>query len=115
MSSEPKQREHPRIPLQLLVQFRLNDMETFLKDYALNISSGGLFIKSLKPHPTGSMIYLQIQLKDGKKLIEGLGKVVHVNHPSQANPGMGIEFINLDQNSQEVIDNIIAERLSTYS
>tara|TARA_Y100001934_G_C12140075_1_gene672119 strand:+ start:348 stop:695 length:348 start_codon:yes stop_codon:yes gene_type:complete len=115
MSSGPEQREHPRIPLQLLVQFRLKDMETFLKDYALNISSGGLFIKSLDPHPLGSMIYLQIQLEDGEKLIEGLGKVVHVNHPSQENPGMGIEFINIDQNSRDVIDHIIAERLSKYS
>jgi len=112
MSSGPEQRIHPRVPLQLLVQFRLQDMDTFLQEYAVNISSGGLFIRSSTSHPTGSMIYLQIQLEDGQKLIEGLGQVVHVNHPSQGNPGMGVEFVNIDDASRKLVEHIIDERLT---
>ena len=43
-------------------------------------------------------------------MIEGLGKVVHVNPPDSAAPGMGVEFVNLDDESQGTIDQIIDER-----
>ncbi len=115
MSSGPEQRIHPRIPLQLLVQFRLKDIDTFLREHAVNISSGGLFISSSTPHPNGTMIYLQIQLDNGQKLIEGLGRVVHVNLPSQDNPGMGIEFVNIDEKSQQLINDIVEKRLAKNS
>lgn len=109
MSSD--RRVHPRIPLKLLVQFRLQDMDEFMRDYAVNLSVGGMFIRTPEPHPQDSMVYLQFTLMAGDKLIEGLGKVVHVNPPSHTVPGMGIEFVNLDDESREFIDSIIQERI----
>tara|TARA_B100000959_G_C14852269_1_gene570615 strand:- start:636 stop:938 length:303 start_codon:yes stop_codon:yes gene_type:complete len=94
------------------VQFRLKDMDTFLREYAMNISYGGIFIKTLKPHPQDSMLYLQIQLENGTKIIEGLGKVVHVNSANHTHAGMGIEFINIDQESQQFINNLVNERMN---
>ena len=99
-----------RIPLNMLVQFRLNDLNEFMRDWAANISGGGMFIRTRTPHASGSMIYLQFNLSDGSKLIEGLGKVVHVNPPDHAVPGMGVEFVNLDRESKRLIDQIIGER-----
>ena len=105
-----ERRTSRRIPLKMLVQFRMDDMNEFLREHAVNVSAGGIFIRTSKPHPEGSMIYLQFCLTDGGKLIEGLGKVVHVNPPDSAAPGMGVEFVNLDDESQGTIDQIIAER-----
>ena len=105
-----ERREFDRAPLNMLVQFRLGDLNEFMRDYAVNISLGGMFIRTREPHPEGSMIYLQFRLKDGSKLIEGLGKVVHVNPPSHAVPGMGVEFVNLDDSSKLLISEIIEER-----
>ena len=76
-----ERRTSRRIPLKMLVQFRMDDMDEFLREHAVNVSAGGIFIKTPNPHPEGSMIYLQFCLTDGGKLIEGLGKVVHVNPP----------------------------------
>ncbi len=112
MATTSERRIHPRVPLDMLVQFRVNDMEEFLRDYAVNLSLGGMFIRSDDPRPEGSMIYLQFRLADGGKLIEGLGKVVHVNPPDHPVPGMGVEFVNLDSASRELIDRIIRERLA---
>jgi uncharacterized protein (TIGR02266 family) len=107
-----ERRVHPRVPLKMLVQFRLHDMDEFMREHAVNISAGGMFVRTAEPHTVGSMVYLQFQLIDGEKLIEGLGKVVHVNPPEHVVPGMGIEFVNLDQGSRELIDRIIKERLA---
>lgn len=106
-----ERRLSPRVPLNLLVQFRLASLDEFMRDYAVNISSGGMFIRTRDPHPAGSNIYIQLSLSDGSTLIEGLGKVVHVNPPSHPVPGMGVEFVNLDAASRQLIDRIIQERL----
>jgi len=113
MSGGRERRINKRIALDLLVQFRLKTMDDFLTEHASNISTGGMFIRTDSPKPLGSMVYLQFQLEQGKTLIEGLGRVVHVNAASSQAPGMGIEFVNLDDASEEVISNIISERCAS--
>jgi uncharacterized protein (TIGR02266 family) len=112
MNVGQERREHPRLPLKMLVQFKLHDMDEFMRDHAVNLSAGGMFVRTREPQPLGSMVYLQFRLEDGVKLIEGLGKVVHVNPPEEAVPGMGIEFVNLDTESRRLIDEIIKARLA---
>ncbi|MCC7386942.1 MAG: TIGR02266 family protein [Deltaproteobacteria bacterium] len=117
MTSSPKKgggrerRKYPRVPLNLLIQFRFDSFEEFMVEYAENISEGGMMVRADDPHPEGSMIYLQFALKDGTRLIEGLGKVVHVNPKGSAHPGMGIEFVSFDDESRELIKAIVDERV----
>ena len=87
-SEQDDRRKHSRTPLSLLVQFRFNTFEDFLADYSVNISPGGMFIRTDEPQEEGSIIYLQFTLKDGSRLIEGMGKVVRCNPPGQ--PGRTI-------------------------
>jgi molecular chaperone DnaK len=105
-------RKHPRTPLSLLVQYRFNSFEDFLAEYSLDISPGGMFIRTAEPREMGAMIYLQFQLKDGSKLIEGLGKVVWVNPPGTPGKaaGMGVEFVNFDDESMALIADICASK-----
>jgi molecular chaperone DnaK len=119
MSDDPQppggddnRRRHPRTTLSLLVQFRFNTFEDFLAEYSVNISPGGMFIRTTEPREEGSMIYLQFSLKDGSKLIEGMGRVVRVNPPNDPNKvaGMGIEFVNFDEESMELIQEICSTR-----
>lgn len=106
-------RRHPRTPLSILVQFRFNTFEDFLAEYSVNISPGGIFIHTEEPQAEGSVIYLQFSLKDGSRLIEGMGKVVRVNPPpgeKDKPAGMGIEFVNFDDESMQLINEICAAR-----
>ena len=105
------EQRYPRMPLNMLVQFRLHDMDEFMRDFAVNLSAGGIFIRSTTPQPEGTLLYLQFRLESGDSLIEGMGKVIHVNPPEHASPGMGIEFINLDKASRHLIDSIVGKRL----
>lgn len=107
-----EQRRHPRAKLSLLVQYRFDTVEDFMSEYSGDVSLGGMFIRTEEPRPVGSMIYLQFALKDGSTLIEGLGRVVHVNEPGgDGEAGMGIEFLNFDDESQSFIEELVEGRL----
>ncbi len=107
-----EKRRHPRAPLNVLVQFRFDTFDEFLAEYSMNISPGGIFICTEEPREEGAIIYLQFALRDGSKLIEGMGKVVRVNPPGNARgpSGMGIEFTNFDDESMALISEICAHR-----
>ena len=112
MADDHERRRHPRTPLSLLVQYRFNSFEDFLAEYSLNISPGGMFIRTDKPLEEGAMVYLQFSLKDGSRLIEGMGKVVRVNPPGVKDriAGMGVEFVSFDDDSMQLIQEICASR-----
>jgi uncharacterized protein (TIGR02266 family) len=112
VEDDDDRRKHPRTPLSLLVQFRFNSFEEFLAEYAVNISPGGMFIRTDKPNDEGTTIFLQFSLKDGSPLIEGMGRVVRVNPPGVEGrvAGMGIEFENFDEESMALIHDICAAR-----
>jgi len=110
--SGAEKRRHPRTALNVLVQFRFATFDEFLAEYSVNISPGGIFIRTDSPREEGAVIYLQFTLRDGSKLIEGMGKVVRVNPPGDAKrpAGMGIEFMNFDEESMALIAEICAQR-----
>jgi uncharacterized protein (TIGR02266 family) len=107
----PNRRKYPRTQVSLLVQYRFNSLEDFLAEYAVNISPGGIFISTERPSPVGTMLYLQFSLKDGSKLIEGMGRVVRVQPGGPGVPkGMGIEFVQFDEKSIDLIAKICEGR-----
>jgi len=109
-------RRYPRVPLSLLIQYRFDTLEDFLSEYSTDISIGGMFIRTDKPKDEGTLVYLQFYLRDGAKLIEGLGRVVRVNPAESAGDetaaGMGIEFVNFDEESMELIRQIVERNMA---
>lgn len=113
---EADRRRYPRVPLSLLIQYRFDTLEDFLSEYSTDISMGGMFIRTEQPKDEGTLVYLQFYLRDGAKLIEGLGRVVRVNPLDPAGgdaaAGMGIEFVNFDEESMELIRQIVERNLA---
>ena len=110
-----ERRRFPRAPLAILVQYRFNTLEDFLAEYSVDISFGGMFLRTNDPREKGTMVYFQFTLKDGSRIIEGLGRVVHVNLPPTKPDeiaGMGIEFVSLDDPSKKVIEQIVQRNLA---
>jgi len=105
-----ERRKYPRVPLNLLIQYKFETFEDFISEYAADISLGGMFIRCDEARDEGAMVYLQFSLVDGTKLIEGLGRVVRVNPSDSANPGIGVEFVNFDDDSRAMVEAIINER-----
>jgi uncharacterized protein (TIGR02266 family) len=107
-------RRFPRAPLRLLIQYRFETFEQFIAEYSMDISVGGMFIKTDQPQEEGAFVCLQFALRDGSRLIEGLGKVVRVNRGDDPDRprGMGVEFVNFDPDSMALIEEIVANRLA---
>ena len=112
-NTSEERRQHERVPLNVLIQYRVESFEEFLCEYAMDLSEGGMFIRTDEVRELGAMVYLQFSLKDGTKLIEGLGRVVHISPKSSSdNPGMGLEFVSFDEESRAMIKAIVDARLA---
>jgi uncharacterized protein (TIGR02266 family) len=97
------------------VQHRFSSVEDFMAKWASDLSMGGLFLRTDQPREEGAMIYLQFELENGDKLIEGLGRVVRSQPPEDGRvAGMGIEFVNFDDDSLSLIEDIVTQRLKSH-
>ena len=104
-------RGHERVALNMLVQFRSENVESFMSDYAPNISVGGIFIQTDQRRTPGELLYFQFVSKEDGPLIEGLGRVVRVQEKSRDRPaGIGLEFVSLEGESRALVQSIVDER-----
>lgn len=85
---------------------------SFLRSYMLNVSKGGLFIKTANPLPLESKVMLQVIMPGDteKIIIEGI--VVWANPANAKNSfpsGMGIKFNKMDLEQREKIEKFVEE------
>src|ERR1700716_408403 len=100
-----KARRANRLQHELLVAYRTVD--GFITDWAVNISRGGIFINTRKPLAVGTTVRLIISLPDTAFPFDLCGRVARVNefdNPSNQVPGMGIEFLDVDEDKRERIE-----------
>jgi uncharacterized protein (TIGR02266 family) len=106
-----KTRRADRLQHELLVAYRTVD--GFITDFAVNISRGGIFINTRKPLSVGTTVKLIISLPDTPFPFDLTGRVMRVNefdNPSNQVPGMGIEFVDMDDDKRARIERFV-ERL----
>ncbi len=106
-----KGRRANRLQHELLVAYR--SMDGFITDWAVNISRGGIFINTRNPLAVGTTVKLIISLPDTAFPFELTGRVTRVaefNNPSNQVPGMGIEFVDVDDEKRGRIERFV-ERL----
>ena len=103
--------EDQRVKVQTLkAKYKSATIEEFIEQYAVDISRGGIFIKTPKPAVNGTLLKIEIQLRDASPVISAVGRVVwRREQPEGGQPaGMGIKFIKVDEASQTVIDRIVS-------
>src|SRR5512139_1831145 len=107
-------RKDKRAPVSLKVRFKSATLDEFVEHYSIDISRGGLFIKSKSPMAIGTLLKFEFQLKDEASLIHGVGRVVWTREAAQASEhapaGMGIKFIKMDPESRQFVQNIVEAR-----
>lgn len=104
-------REYQRRPLRLQLNYRDATGGNFLFEYSRNISKGGIFIETDTPLPSGANIVIDFQAPGAEEHIEVEGEVVWVNPfmegDENPNPGMGIQWRNLDEDQRAIIATIV--------
>lgn len=106
-------RKEKRAPAALKVKYKSANVDEFIEQAGVNISRGGIFVKTSKPMPLGVPLRLELQLSSGAPVIRGVGKVAWRREPGQSGDqpaGMGIKFIKLDPGARAVVERAVHER-----
>lgn len=107
--SEDERRIDPRIEKVHLVQVNRFDEEGFRADLTtgrtLNISRGGVRVELHHPVPLRSVVSLNLVL--GERIIDVSGTVVYLEDMDGERCGMGIEFGDLDPQTEALLDEFV--------
>lgn len=110
MSDDTDQRAHERVD----VGEDYEPIESLVNQYTTNLSRGGVFIRTTQPMAVGTEVNLKIPVygddedDDDLRFIEGLGRVVRADS-TPGGEGIGVEFVQLTPESQELVDSLTHE------
>ena len=99
-----EKREHPRAVVKIEIEFK--DIMDFISSYMINISNGGLFIKTDETFPLDTIVLLRFTMPGDPQPIETEGKVVWCNTKGGKGyfpKGMGVKFLRLNPDDNEKI------------
>src|ERR1700733_4761555 len=111
--------DHPppkesRAPINLRIKFRSESIDQFIDRYSIDVSRGGIFIRTREPLAVGTQLKFDFQLQDSSPLMAGEGTVVWIReydaNRTGITPGMGVRFDKLTPASQPVLEKILAEK-----
>jgi uncharacterized protein (TIGR02266 family) len=94
-------RSSPRVVLGIPIQYRFGN--TIAAALTLNLSHGGIAIRTTSPLENGAKIKVRFRMPGSKKDIDAEGRVAW----SDRRLGMGIQFERVDAANQAVIDQFV--------
>ncbi len=113
----PDRRQHHRSPIRLKVRFPNENV--LRQDYSEDISRGGIFIQTKKARNVGDRFILTLVHPTTGAELEIPGEVVRVTTEDPQVPGsvtgMGIRFLEMDDQKQEAIEEFLGLETSPKS
>lgn len=106
LSGQP--RATPRVPVKMRVEIEEGKPEKFLT--SVNISEGGLYLRTVTPLPEGTVLHLKFTLPRDVEPMTVVGMVVRTSTLGKeldVEPGMGIKFENLSENDRNRLKNFV--------
>jgi uncharacterized protein (TIGR02266 family) len=94
-------RTSPRVTLGIPVQYRFGN--TIAAALTLNVSRGGVGIRTTNPLEPGSRVKVRFRMPGSKEDVEAEGRVAW----SDGRVGMGVQFEKVDARNQAAIDNFV--------
>src|SRR5215210_4271697 len=94
-------RGSPRVVLGIPIQYRFGN--TIAAALTLNLSHGGIAIRTTSPLDGGAKIKVRFRMPGSKRDVDAEGRVAW----SDRRVGMGIQFEKVDPASQAVVDNFV--------
>jgi uncharacterized protein (TIGR02266 family) len=108
--SPRRSEERARARAKIRISFK--GVKDFLKVYSSNIGGGGLFIKTTKTLPMGTLLDLEFNLPEISRIMRTKSKVVWTRSEDEstekAPPGIGTEFIDMDPEDKKFLKDYVA-------
>ncbi len=117
MEGPHDKRSGERTPIGLAVRLSYGTVDEFVEKFAVNISRGGLFIRTREPRPIGTRLAFELRLHTGEIALKGVGVVRWVQAESATAspptaPGMGMQFTELDEASRALVERMVMRKES---
>ncbi|WP_338275862.1 TIGR02266 family protein [Corallococcus caeni] len=103
-AGDEPQRRARRFAVKLEMEFR-TELD-FVREHALNISNGGLFVRTAHRPPQDSVVTVDVKLPNGQRL-QGEALVVHVVDAPYTG-GVGLAFLSDDATFAATLDGYLA-------
>jgi uncharacterized protein (TIGR02266 family) len=116
MAQGPENREHPRVPFESEVRISYSDLSELVKECAANLSLGGMFVRMSNAPPVGTELSFEINIEAEANLLRGKGRVAWVRRSAWSEseqPGIGIEFLEIDEMSKAIIFRIVDQYIQS--
>jgi uncharacterized protein (TIGR02266 family) len=109
-------REAPRVAAEFRVTYQTVD--ELVVAYCTDLSKGGLFLAADAPLPPDTIVSVLLELPEGSAAIPTTARVVYRRDAEQAKlqgkpMGMGLTFLDLDEDTLMLIEAFISERITT--
>ncbi len=94
-------RSSPRVALAVTVSIRVDNV--IASAVSSNVSKGGIFLRTMTPHPVGKRMRIRFRLPGGRGEIEAEVMVAW----SDARSGMGLQFVTIGSDAQAQLDEFV--------
>jgi uncharacterized protein (TIGR02266 family) len=104
------QRAERRCPASLRVSYKT--FHEFIDEYTKNVSRRGMFIRTKRPHAIHEIAELLLHVPELPHPVRIKGEIVHVelNAQREEDCGVGLKFIDIDDQSREALISFIKSR-----
>jgi len=95
----------PRAQVVVPVRYRYESIIDFVETQSANVSKSGMFVTTTEILPPGTVLEFEVVLADGFLLLKGKADVVRAS--SVPPRGLGLKFLQLEEQSRKLIDRIV--------
>lgn len=94
MSDSPEKRTHPRVQVTMTARARIGNR--FVRDAVVDLSQGGLYLKTREPAREGTEVRVALALPfpEGPRFCTLVGAVARVDHDARGTRGLGVSFVS---------------------
>jgi uncharacterized protein (TIGR02266 family) len=101
-----QRRGFPRVPLRAKVRMEFAEQRCFLSEWAVNLSPGGMFVRSEAPVAPGQRFHFEAGLTTKGPRFEGNGEVLWVRREWEGSarpPGFAVRFRELQEEGRSIL------------
>lgn len=100
----------------IILNLIVDDGSKALEMNSLSIGEGGIYIETLNPNPVGTLLKITLPLPSLKEPLRLKGKVIYINDTLAFGmpKGMGVKFVELDQNTITLLSHYMESYLSDF-
>jgi uncharacterized protein (TIGR02266 family) len=108
MTRPEDRRKDERVDARFDVRFaRVEDAARALRTFSVNVSAGGLCLRSQRPHEQGARVRLQMEIANESFDLEGIVTWTREVPDSEAAHVVGVRFINLSPEDRERLKQVV--------